>query len=170
MPAAPMYHPSMEGMKGGGITASAQRRDLFQALADKPSIEDIRREFDAANRLYGEEKYENAADHFRHVIELAPDPSMAATSKHRLAGSYYNIGDRQGAIDQLEGLQREHADYPEMPDVLLMLAQSYEDLGHLEKSTAYYLRFLERYPDRTELVEGRLERTRRRLEGAEGDR
>ena len=170
LPAAPMYHPPMEEMKGGGIAASAQRKDLFSALADKPSIEDIRREFDAANRLFGEEKYESAAGHFRHVIDMTPDPSMAAISKHRLAGSYYNIGNRQAAIDQLEGLLREYSDYPEMPDVLLLLAQSYEDLGHLEKSTAYYIRFLQRYPDRTELVEGRLERTRRQLEGAGGSR
>jgi len=98
--------------------------------------------------------------------DAAPPPPPEALELYRRGRELYAEGRyREAAVE----LERAQVLDPTSPNLVFNVARVYELLGELEKSIAFYRRFLRMLPADETAERARIEATLRRLEGARGE-
>ncbi len=100
---------------------------------------------DAGINLYKQEKYFDAIDSFRNALEI--NPYYGDAYKY-MAEVYFVLGEYQVSLENsLNALKYANND----PDAMLLVANSYRELGQYDQSVRYYNTIISKFPSYVEV-------------------
>jgi len=118
---------------------------FFYDLAGGDNGNDARFYLDRGINLYKQEKYFEAIDSFRNAIGL--NPYYGDAYKY-IAEVYYYLGEYKISLENsLVALKYAHND----PDAMLIVANSYRELGDFNRSEEFYKNILNKFPSYAEV-------------------
>ncbi|MEQ8836289.1 MAG: outer membrane protein assembly factor BamD [Lacipirellulaceae bacterium] len=108
--------------KEGGLLADVKLSDTFQDLKTQvgmgPDERIARTSYAQGEQLFREEKYNEAAKHFKETIARAPGSQLQQDAKFQLAESYFFAESYPKANDAYEQLIQDHPNSPHLDKVI----------------------------------------------------
>gem|GEM_PF-1819246 len=113
---------------------------LFNTFYPEETTANAKIYLDAGINLYNQEKYFEAIDSFRNALEI--NPYYGDAYKY-MALVYFALGEFQASLENSQNaLKYANND----PDIMLILANSYRELGHYDQSLEVYNHIVSNFP------------------------
>jgi TolA-binding protein len=126
------------------ISFSASALDTLQtAPPDTLAVE----EFQFAVRLYNEEFYDLALEHFRRITDTRPASPQGIESRYYLGLIYRAMGEPENSRLTLQTFALTYPDHPRAPDAWWNIAETHADAGRYADAGATLERLLQFHPE-----------------------
>ncbi|MFQ3620955.1 MAG: tetratricopeptide repeat protein [Spirochaetales bacterium] len=128
--------------QGKGPEVQQDRPIPASQAAPRAELSDVAKVYYNGVSLFGQNKFQEALEEFKRVIEQKQDEEYTVKSLFEVGRCLFQLKQYDQAIRQFTGLIQKYPKLPDLPEALYYIGQCYEEKGEGDRAMGFYKKIL----------------------------